>query len=254
MIHTASDISDTSTAALYNPGGSSPILLICEHASNFIPASFNGLGLDSEALSSHIAWDPGALAVAKELSRSLDAMLVHSNASRLLFDCNRPPGAVDAIAVRSEKYTIPGNCELDDHAIAERIQQFYKPFCTLVEQTIERGDHIRGIVTIHSFTPEYHGQARAVELGVISDADSRLADQMLAYAPTCTSMLVAHNLPYGPEHGVTHTLKLHGIENGLLNVMLEIRNDLIAEEKQQKDFALMLQKLIGEAFRAITTA
>ena len=52
-------------AAVDNPQGRSPILLICEHASNRLPARYGTLGLTSSELESHIAWDPGALGVRK---------------------------------------------------------------------------------------------------------------------------------------------------------------------------------------------
>ena len=38
------------------------------------------------------------------------------------------------------------------------------------------------VVTVHSFTPVHFGEPRAVELGILHDEDSRLADGMLARA------------------------------------------------------------------------
>src|SRR3546814_11286130 len=54
--------------------GRSPVVLICEHASNHIPAEYDGLGRDAETLHDHIAWDIGAAAVTRALSRKLDAV------------------------------------------------------------------------------------------------------------------------------------------------------------------------------------
>ena len=51
-----------------NPGGQSPVLLVCEHASNAMPLSFGSLGLGADVLSSHIAWDPGALDTATHMA------------------------------------------------------------------------------------------------------------------------------------------------------------------------------------------
>ena len=50
-----------SIAQIENGEGTSPILLICEHASNVIPARYGDLGLGSAERESHIAWDPGAM-------------------------------------------------------------------------------------------------------------------------------------------------------------------------------------------------
>jgi predicted N-formylglutamate amidohydrolase len=107
------------------------------------------------------------------------------------------------------------------------------------------------IVTIHSFTPVYHGQHRAVEIGVLHDSDARLADAMLDIAGRHTPLNVLRNAPYGPQDGVTHTLKEHAIRSGHLNVMIEIRSDLIETQRQQTDMAAMLAGWIAAA---VTTA
>ena len=79
------------------PKGPAPVLILCEHASNAFPAEFGTLGLDDDARRSHAAWDPGALDIARRLSDAWAAPLVHSNVSRLIYDCNRPPEAPDAM-------------------------------------------------------------------------------------------------------------------------------------------------------------
>lgn len=61
---------------LLNPEGRSPVVLVCEHASRHIPLELQRLGLDQAAAEEHIAWDIGALALAEELSRRLDAPLL----------------------------------------------------------------------------------------------------------------------------------------------------------------------------------
>ena len=89
-----------------NTNGSSSIVIVCEHASSDIPASFNSLGVSQEARKSHAAWDPGALAVAIRLSEQLDAALIAGAVSRLVYDCNRPPDAPDAMPSKSEIFDI----------------------------------------------------------------------------------------------------------------------------------------------------
>ena len=81
---------DGDCVAVERPDGNSAVLLICEHASRALPERFGDLGLSAEALSSHIAWDPGALAVARGISAGLNATLVFQRFSRLIYDCNRP--------------------------------------------------------------------------------------------------------------------------------------------------------------------
>jgi len=230
-----------------NPGGSSSVVLVCEHASNRIPEQYDNLGLSDAARQSHIAWDPGAMAVARHLSQRLDAVLIAGTLSRLIYDCNRPPDAPDAIPERSEAFDVPGNTGLTPHQRAHRVGTVYQPFRAALARTVAQAK-TPVIVTIHSFTPVYLGQRRAVEIGVLHDNDRRLADAMLDIAPRHTDADVQRNQPYGPEHGVTHTLREHALPGGHLNVMLEIRNDLIATDANQRAMAGMLAIWIADAF------
>ena len=127
---------DTSPCFVTNPQGTSPIVLVCEHASNHIPAEFGALGLDEDILDSHIAWDPGAKSLAEHLSGILDAKLVQSTVSRLVFDCNRPPEAAGSIPAKSEIYAIPGNQNLDAAARIHRAKLVYLPFQDMLTQTL----------------------------------------------------------------------------------------------------------------------
>lgn len=229
-----------------NQNGSASVVLACEHASQFIPAQFNGLGLDAEAKVSHAAWDPGAGGVARHMADALDAVLVAGGVSRLIYDCNRPPNAPDAMPEQSEVFAIPGNRHLTDAQRAERIHSYYRPFQAALAKALKaRSDPI--LVTIHSFTPVYHGRQRDVEIGVLHDKDTRLADALLVKAADHTDINVQRNQPYGPQDGVMHTLREHGIAHGHQNVMLEIRNDLIATKEQQIDIANMLCSWLGDA-------
>lgn len=112
----------------------SAIVLVCEHASRFIPDYLNELGLSEDAQRSHAAWDPGALAVAEAMSDALGAVLVSSCVSRLVYDCNRPPDAPDAMPAQSEAYSIPGNANLSPLEKVDRVHRYYEPFCEALER------------------------------------------------------------------------------------------------------------------------
>lgn len=234
-----------------NPPGAAPILLVCEHASRHIPAAFGDLGLSDEARRSHIAWDPGALAVAEGMAAALDAPLLFQRVSRLVYDCNRPPEAESAVPARSEIYAIPGNEGLSAEARAARVSRYYLPFRAALDDLVDRrtgAGQRPAIVTVHSFTPVYNGVRRTLDIGILHDADARLADAMLAVADAGD---VRRNEPYGPEDGVTHTLRTHAIPRGLLNVMIEIRNDLIADPESQRAMAARLSGWVRGALAAI---
>lgn len=242
-----------------NPSGAGRFVLVCEHASNFIPADLNALGLSEEALQSHIAWDPGAMAVALAMSDVLDAPLVAQNVSRLVYDCNRPPDVQSAIPETSEIFTIPGNAGLSRQDRKARTDRYYHPFRNRLTSCLDRqiakrmsdgGRETVGLpvlVTIHSFTPVYFGEQRDTEIGILHDTDPRLADALLRGASNDAQVSFARNQPYGPGDGVTHTLVQHALPRKLLNVMIEIRNDLIAYPGAQQSIADLLCASLNEA-------
>ncbi|MCF6321409.1 MAG: N-formylglutamate amidohydrolase [Rhizobiaceae bacterium] len=233
-----------------NPAGNGPFVLVCEHASNFIPEEYRNLGLGKKALNSHIAWDPGAIEIARSLSELLDAPLVASKVSRLIYDCNRPPTVKSAVAERSENYDIKGNTNLSKDKLDERAEKYYFPFRNALSECL--GSHTRRVgssimVTIHTFTPVFQGRTRTIELGVLHDRDSRMADGLLRALAETGEKKVARNQPYGPRDGVTHTLKEHGSKRGIANVMIEIRNDLVANAEQQAEISSLLHSAITSA-------
>lgn len=238
-----------------NAHGSNRVVLVCEHASRQIPEALGTLGLDSEARASHIAWDPGARAVAVRLSETLDAPLVAARFSRLSFDCNRPPGRA-GVAEHSERWTIPGNQGLDDAQIAARVRAIYEPFhqclAGLVETRRACGPEPI-LISIHSFTPVFNGERRALELGILHDADSRLADALLPLAHSITGLDARRNQPYEPRDGVTHTMRTHALPHGLANVMIEIRNDLIDRPDRVEQVASRLGTLFQDGVATLLT-
>jgi predicted N-formylglutamate amidohydrolase len=227
MITSARQVSDAAVEVL-NPNGAGPAVLLCEHASAHIPAVYRGLGL-----------------------------LIAGGVSRLVFDCNRPPEAPSAIPERSELIEVPGNRNLSDAERAHRTETVYRPFCAAVSAVLEvrkAREQATALVTIHSFAPVYFGKSRSVEIGILHDSDSRLADAMLARAGGPVSRWIERNRPYGPDDGVTHSLKIHGIANGLQNVMIEVRSDLLTTADERAGTARELLTLLTPALRAVGLA
>ena len=235
---------------VFNSEGQAPILLVCEHATNFIPARFKDLGLTPTQLQSHIAWDPGAIETAEAMAKILDAPLISATISRLIYDCNRPPDSATAMPLTSENQIIPGNVDLSETSKQQRVTNNYRPFeAALSERVVLMGMPL--MITVHSFTPVFLGEQRQVEIGVLHDEDSRFADAFLQQTLTDSRFNIQRNQPYAPTDGVTHTLTHHALPHGLTNVMLEIRNDLIASPLQQQDMAAYLAKHIVLALERI---
>ena len=215
------------------PDGQAPVVLVCEHASRHIPSDLGNLGLSEGELSSHIAWDIGALQLARGLSERLDAPLVVGTVSRLVYDLNRPLEAADAIPERSETVDIPGNRDLDEQVRRDRHDRLHEPFHSALEQTLATQESRIGgsvdLITVHSFTSVYGGVSRAVEIGFLFHRDDRLAQASLAAEAARGWYRTELNQPYGPQDGVTHTLELHGDDAGRRAVMIEVANGLIAD-------------------------
>ena len=226
------------------------VVLVCEHASNHIPEAWGDLGLRPDQRAAHIAWDPGALGLARGLARRLDAVLVHAPVSRLVYDCNRAPDMAGAMPARSEIHDIPGNAAITPDERAARTAAVYVPFHdglhALLMDRMARG-LAPVMVTIHSFTPVYFGKPRSVEFGVIHDADMALPQAILEAARTRTTLDARMNEPYSAQDQVTHTLRLQATPYGLPNAMLEIRNDLIATAEAEEAMADLLAPVISAA-------
>ncbi len=231
-----------------NVAGSGRYVIVCEHASNWLPSSLGTLGLAASDLERHIAWDPGALPVARTLAGLLDATLVESTVSRLAIDCNRPLDAPDLIAEVSESTVIPGNAGLEAVARQQRIDLSHRPFHDTLGRVIE--DRLAQgrpavVVTIHSFTPIYRGVARPWQIGVIHDEDDRLAAPLLSGLQRMQGFAVGDNEPYSPADRVYYTLERHARPRGLPCAMIEIRNNEIADAAGQHLWAERLAGILS---------
>lgn len=237
---------------IVNETGNGPFVLVCDHASNFRPAPYGDLGLNADDLKAHIAWDPGALGVSLELSRHLNAPLIHSNVSRLIIDCNRQTDAPDLIPVCSELTQIPGNQGLDAAERERRIALSHRPFHQAIDKIVDTRLAKRqatAVVSVHSYTPNYKGKYRPWEIGLIYDEDTSLAKPALAALAKTTSYNVGDNEPYSPADGVYYTLNRHGAARGLKSLMIEIRNDEIVDVASEKAWAAMLAPVLQSALQ-----
>jgi predicted N-formylglutamate amidohydrolase len=237
-----------------NRQGGSRCLLVCDHASNRMPPEYGTLGLPSEELGNHTAWDPGAMAVAGRMAEILDAPLVASGVSRLVIDCNRALDAPNLIPETAEGRPVPDNAKLADAERERRIATFHAPFHDAIDAVIaERASRapVAAIVSVHSFTPVYFGVARPWTLGILHDDDARIADAMLARLEGESGLVLGRNQPYSPADGVYYTLARHGTSRGRAAAMIEIRNDQIRDPAGIERWAGMLAGALGAAMGTI---
>lgn len=227
------DAAAENSVLVSNARGASPFVLVCDHASNRFPEKYGDLGLTSIERLSHIAWDPGALALSRALSERLDAPLVQSTVSRLIIDCNRDLTAPDLVWTLSESTRIAANEGLDAEERQYRIDHFHRPFHASISTLLEARRHAGRetvLVCVHSFTPVYLGVARPWPIGVLHGADQRFSTALTeALRDEDPALNLGWNEPYAALNGVTLTIEKHGDARGLEATMLELRNDEIIE-------------------------
>ncbi len=225
-----------------NTGGPAPLLLLCDHASAFIPAALDRLGLDGAELARHIAWDIGAAEVTRELARLLDARALLSHFSRLVVDPNRWPEDPTLVPQISDGTVVPGNRDLGAEAIEVRMATFYRPYHDAIEAEIERrlaAGETPAVVSVHSFTPVMRGGERPWQVGVLWQEDVRLPVPMIARLRD-RGLVVGDNEPYSARAGLGHTLEKHADPRGLPNLLIEVRQDLIDTRHGAAAWAAMI--------------
>lgn len=219
--------------------GSSEIFLTCDHAGRRLPRSLGNLGLDATDLERHIAWDIGAAAVAERLSDMLGAALVLQRYSRLVIDCNRPPTVPSSIVTISEGTEVPGNQGLDPHHVHARVREVFDPYHDRIDAELElrrRAGRRTVLVSVHSFTPVFHGEQRPWHLGLLYNRDPEYAHRLGAEFEG-SGLQVGHNVPYSVSDVTDYTIPVHGERRAIPHVMIEIRQDLVAAELGQAEWA-----------------
>ena len=233
-----------------NPDGVGPIAIVCDHASNRIPAEYASFGFEEDALQTHIAWDPGALAVARLLAADLDAPLVWPDVSRLVIDCNRAADVPSLIVTESEGRKVEANRGLSDEERKRRLDTIHGAYHAAIEACLARrqaAHMLTSLIAIHSYTPVFLGKARPWQVGILFDDDRRLADVLVGALKADRALTVGINQPYSPADGVYYTLRRHAQPQGLPSVMIEIRNNEISDEASQRSWAERLADILFAA-------
>jgi len=212
---------------IINPDSSSPLVLICDHASNHIPAGYDRLGVAASELQRHIAYDVGAADLTTELAARLGAPAFLGGYSRLLVDLNRPFGSRTSMPTLSEATRVPGNEGLDEAEKDFRRRQVFEPFHAAISDFLDGRKSTSFIVAIHSFTPVFLGVARPWHVGILHDDLPDFAEAFLAPLRAEPGLTVGENVPYVIERDSDYAIPIHGTDRGNPAVLIEVRNDLI---------------------------
>ncbi len=227
---------------LLNPKGTAKCLLICDHASNRVPTKLDNLGLSDEALQMHMAWDIGAGHIIRRLSEILDAPAILGTYSRLVIDLNRRLDHPTAFVTSSEGRSIPGNVAMGDEDRALRIKELYEPFHAEIGRVLDdfaARDIVPAVISVHSFTKQFYKLTRPWEIGVLWTRDERMPVPVMSYFRQ-KGYNVGDNQPYDSRLLRGTTVDRHADGRRLPNVLIEMRNDLVAREQDCDKWAEML--------------
>ena len=246
---------DPAPFTVYNPNGSSPFVLVADHAGQQIPSQLGDLGLPQVELDRHIGWDIGIAGVTEQLAGLLDAFAILQTYSRLVIDCNRPLDSASSIVGSSDGILVPGNQGLQEHQRTARALEIFAPYHGRITQELDQRSvqpQAPVLIAMHSFTPVFAGETRPWHVGVLYHRDTRLAHALLAALKEEPDLVVGDNQPYSISDGSDFAVPVHGEQRGLLHVELEIRQDLIADAQGQAQWAQRLARILPTLLADLT--
>ena len=233
---------------IYKNSVKGPWVIICDHASNYVPKSVadGKLGINESEMKRHIAFDIGAKGLALELGKNLDAPVVCSNFSRLVIDPNRGEKDPTLVMQLYDGTIIPANKNVTNLEIERRLDLFYRPYHDAIKNLLSSLENPI-IVSIHSFTPQLKGkEKRPWHVGLLTSGDRRFHNVLLKSFEKDPQLCIGDNEPYiGTSPG--NTIDKHAIKNQRLNALIEIRNDLIKTAAEQKAWAEIITKNLIQA-------
>jgi len=221
-------------------------LMACDHATNRIPDWVHGgdLGLPAADMGRHIAYDIGAAGVTRQLAAALDSPAILSRFSRLVCDPNRGEDDPTIMMRLYDGTIIPGNRNADDAEKEDRLRRLYRPYHAAYADLASKM-HAPIICAVHSFTPRLNGRhPRPWEIGVLYADDARLAQPFMA-ACRAEGWCIGDNQPYA-GHLPGDAVDRHALQTGRPNVLIELRQDLIADAAGQTLWANRLAPILSD--------
>jgi predicted N-formylglutamate amidohydrolase len=218
------------------------VVFTCEHASNALHEPWRWPDADRWLVDTHWASDIGAAAFTRRVASLMNAPAVLSKFSRLLIDPNRPLDSDTLFRQNADGHQVHLNEGLLDAERQQRIDRFYHPYHAAVSAMIERsaGDTV---FSIHTFTDNYEGDARTLEIGVLFDDDEEPAYRLIRHLEGHGFHVLA-NEPWSGKGGLAYSPVRHAKEFGWTALEIEARQDLII----QRPFAHRLAEALASFF------
>lgn len=234
---------------IVNGDGVADLVFICDHASNTIPADLDGLGMASGAAGKHVAWDIGAAALTRRMAGRFRVPATLSAVSRLVIDCNRYLDDPAAILTHSDDVEVPGNAHVTPDEAHRRAARFFHPYHDAIDGLLTRLvglGRVPVLVSVHSCTDMMEGMQRPWHVGVLWNKDYRVAGPLIEVLKRSGDIVVGDNQPYSAALIPCYTTEVHALKRGLPYVILEVRQDLIADEDGVARWAGILGDALAE--------
>ncbi len=206
----------------------SPVFVTCEHASEAFPPPTVLPDADAWLAGTHWAYDLGAEAIVRDLAAALDAPAVLAAFSRLVCDPNRDEHEPTLFRDVAEGRPVTLNVGLDADERERRLALYHRPFHAAVDAALKESEATI-LLSIHTFTPVYEGNERAMQIGVLFDEEEPLAEDV-ARVLREAGFIVAMNEPYSGRDGLIYSAARHAAAHGKRALELEVRQDLAVSE------------------------
>ncbi|POF64001.1 N-formylglutamate amidohydrolase [Novacetimonas maltaceti] len=235
-------------------GADSPFLFVSDHAGRAMPARLGDLGVADEDRARHIAWDIGIAGMGRALAGQLDSLLIEQAYSRLVIDCNRAPGHPTSIVRESDGTQVPGNHDLSVEDEGARVEEIFHPYHNRIATELSARSAAGlpvVVVALHSFTPQMNGVSRPWHAGVLHNRNPAFGLRVRDFLAREEGLVIGNNEPYALTDVSDYTIPTHAEGRGLAYLELEVRQDLIATEEGQREWARRLARILPQAWEGM---
>lgn len=219
------------------------LIVSCEHGGNRVPSRFRTL-FSKTLLDTHRGYDPGALAVARDLAAATGAPLFYSTVSRLLVELNRPLGHHQIFSTRALR--------LPPTVREELLRRHYFPYWKAVEARVAKARRVLHL-SCHSFTPKLAGVRRLADVGLLFDparaSEARFCRLWYAALRRAAPRLrVRYNYPYrGASPSLVASLREKFSERRYVGIQIEVNQKFPrGDERRWRKLRAVLTASLGD--------
>jgi len=220
---------------LQNPNNK--IIITCEHAHNVLPDEYSWTEHDKRHfVDEHWGYDIGAYEMANALASELKCVFVHSLYSRLLIDPNRHIVSDTLFRRNGDGQELDLNKDLTYEEEQNRIRKYFIPYYEALREISNKVDFTY-IISVHSFTPLYQGETRAMEIGVLYGNDSTEFALKINDGMNEKGYKSEANKPYDgiTTQGTVKALIFAKFPTNRKGMTFEFRNDILSDKKRCED-------------------